>query len=228
MRNFIGLCGKVFLVFCLFLIFVACKTRTEEKGAPDPVAITHTVLLETSEGNILLGLYGNGMPMSVSNFINYVKDGFYDGLIFHRVVKNFVIQGGGFDTDMIQKETRPPVKLEMPPSKEVEEEPGRKLKKLLISHDKYALSMARTGVPDSATSQFFITLAPTKNLDPNPNHSQPNGYAVFGKVIEGFEVVDKIGEAKVTMKKGHRDVPEENITISRASVVSEPEKKETK
>jgi len=228
MMNFIGRCGKIFLIVCLFVSFISCKTEKEKEKIPDPLEITHKVQLETSEGAIVLGLYGNGMPISVKNFLDYVESGFFDGLIFHRVVKNFVIQGGGFDAGMVQKQTNPPIKLEMPPSEEITEESGRKNRKLLISHDKYALSMARTAIPDSATSQFFITLAPTKNLDPNPNHSEPNGYAVFGKVLEGFEVVDKIGEAKVTVKKGHRDVPEENITINQAFVVGASEKKETK
>ena len=210
-----------FLIAGLFFVFCSCKSKTAEITPPDPLEITHKVQLVTSKGDIVLGLYGNGMPVSVTNFVNYVKKGFYDGLIFHRVAKDFVIQGGGFNADMVQKDTDPPIKLEMPPSETIEEESGRKYKKLLISHDKYALSMARTRIPDSATSQFFITLAPTKNLDPNPNYNEPNGYAVFGKVIEGFEVVDEIGSVEVTKKKGHENVPVEDIIIKKAVLLND-------
>ncbi len=219
----------MFLLFLSLFSINSCKSRTKEEAPPDPLEITHEVMLETNKGNIKLGLYGNAMPVSVENFLSYVRDRFYDGLIFHRVVGNFVVQGGGFDKDMVQKETRPPIKLEMPPSEEVTDESGRTSKRLLISHDKYVLAMARTRIPNSATSQFYITLSPQKRLDPNPNYNEPNGYAVFGKVLEGFEVVDAIGAVETSTKKGHQGVPVENVVIVKASVlgdeVGEPEQK---
>ena len=186
-------------------------------------------MLETSEGNITLGLYGNGMPETVANFVGYVDRGFYNGLIFHRVVKGFVIQGGGLDENLNEKETNAPIKLEMPPSAEIKDENGKVTgKKLLISHDKYTLAMARRRDPDSAASQFYITLEATHNLDPNPNMAQPNGYAPFGKVLEGFEVVDKIGAKPEMTKKMYQGVPVENVKIVKMSVVARPQPEEEK
>ena len=223
---------KSFKVFVSFLfctaLFLAVSCGDSEKK-PDPLEITHKVLLETSEGNITLGLYGNGMPVTVENFIGYVERGFYNGLIFHRVVKGFVIQGGGLDENMNEKETLAPIKLEMPPSVEVKDENGKVTgRKLLISHDKYTLAMARRRDPDSAASQFYITLEATHNLDPNPNTAQPNGYAPFGKVLEGFEIVDKIGAKPVTTKNMYQGVPVENVKILKMSVVAKPQPKEEK
>jgi len=222
-------CFKI-VTFFLFLaaLFLAVSCGESEKK-PDPLEITHKVLLETSEGNITLGLYGNGMPGTVNNFIGYVDRGFYNGLIFHRVVKGFVIQGGGLDENLNEKETLAPIKLEMPPSAEVKDENGKVTgRKLLISHDKYTLAMARRRDPDSAASQFYITLEATHNLDPNPNTAQPNGYAPFGKVLEGFEVVDKIGAKPVTTKNMYQGVPVENVKIIKMSIVTRPQPKEEK
>jgi cyclophilin family peptidyl-prolyl cis-trans isomerase len=213
----------LFVLMVLMLLFSGCTEAKKEK-LPDPLEITHKVVLDTSVGKIVLALYGNGMPETVKNFVEYVENGFYEDLIFHRVVKSFVIQGGGFSSDMVQKETKPPVKLEMPPSSEITDEKGRKTKKLLIGHEKYALAMARTRDPNSATSQFYITLAPQKQLDPNPEHSEPNGYAVFGKVVEGFDVVDKIGLVEVGVRKGHTNVPVEPVKIIKVYI--EKEKKD--
>lgn len=215
--------GKSFLIKVFFVVLIfAVSILSCSKNGPaknDPAAVTHKVLFETNEGNFIVALYGNGMPETVKNFIQYVKDGFYEGLVFHRVVKGFVIQGGGFSEVMVQKETRPPVKLEMPPSEEVTDESGKKSIKLIFSHEKYAISMARTREINSATSQFFITLSATKQLDPKPDFKEPNGYAVFGKVVEGFETVDKIGAKQVGLKNGFSDVPTETVTIKKASVV---------
>lgn len=212
----------VFSVFTFMFLFIqSCTKAGNVEKSPDPLEITHKVILETSEGTVTLALFGNGMPETVKNFVGYVESGFYDGLVFHRVINNFVIQGGGFSADMVEKETKPPVKLEMPPSTEITSESGRKSKKLLISHDKYALAMARTRDPNSATSQFYITLAPQKQLDPNPEYSEPNGYAVFGKVIEGTEVVDKIGSKDVGTIKGNASVPVEPVKIIKATIAGE-------
>ena len=220
--------GIIFCSLVFFVLFLAVSCGDSEKK-PDPLEITHKILLETSEGNITLGLYGNGMPGTVANFVGYVERGFYNGLIFHRVVKGFVIQGGGLDENLNEKETLSPIKLEMPPSVEVKDESGKVTgRKLLISHDKYTLAMARRRDPDSAASQFYITLEATHNLDPNPNTAQPNGYAPFGKVLEGFEVVDKIGAKPVTNKNMYQGVPVENVKILKMSVVAKPQPKEEK
>lgn len=216
---------KTFLIILLFLMVMpSCKSGPAKD---DPLNVTHKVLFETSEGSFTVAIYGNGMPETARNFIQYVKDGFYNGLIFHRVVKGFVIQGGGFNEEMVQKETRSPVKLEMPPLGEVEDESGKKVVKPLFSHEKYAVSMARTREVNSATSQFFITLARTAQLDPKQG-AGPNGYAVFGKVEQGFEVIDKIGAKPVTDKNGHQNVPVEPVKIIKASVVFDSTVKESK
>ena len=222
-------CFKIVAVFLLLAALFLAVSCGESEKKPDPVEITHKVLLETSEGNITLGLYGNGMPGTVNNFIGYVDRGFYNGLIFHRVVKGFLIQGGGLDENLNEKETLAPIKLEMPPSAEVKDENGKVTgRKLLISHDKYTLAMARRRDPDSAASQFYITLEATHNLDPNPSFDQPNGYAPFGKVLEGFEIVDKIGAKPVTNKNMYQGVPVENVKILKMSVVERPQTKEEK
>lgn len=212
---------KLLVSSCMIFLAIASiscsKEKTEKKE--DPTEVTHKVLFETSVGNFTIELYGTGMKKTVRNFIDYVNDGFYTGLIFHRVVKDFVIQGGGFSPDMNPKKTREPVELEMVPSIEVTEESGKKYRKLLFSHEKYMLSMARRRIPNSATSQFFVTLGSVKHLDPNPNHSEPNGYAVFGKVIDGFKTIDLIGQTDVTTKKGFPNVPVADIVIKKASVI---------
>jgi len=217
MKRFVIISFSALIIFAL----TDCSKSGIQGEKPDPLKVTHKVVLETSEGTIMLALFGNGMPETVKNFVDYVNSGFYDGLIFHRVVKNFVIQGGGFSADMVQKETKPPVKFEMPPFEEVVSESGQKSKKLLITHEKYALAMARTRDPHSATSQFYITLSPTKQLDPNPEYNEPNGYAVFGKVVEGVEIVDKIGFVEVGMHNGHANVPVSPVKIVKMSILSE-------
>ena len=143
-----------------------------------PVADAHPrVLMETSLGNIVLELDRTKAPKSVENFIKYVQDGFYDGTIFHRVISNFMIQGGGFTSDYTQKPTRAPINNEADNG---------------LQNMRGTIAMARTGDPHSATAQFFINTVDNDFL----NHSAPNprgwGYAVFGKVVEGMDVVDKI------------------------------------
>lgn len=221
MKRFLKSVACLIFVCLTVLIFASCN-RKESIKEKDPLEITDRVLLETSEGKMVLALFGNAMPISVKNFKDYVQSGFYDGLIFHRVVKNFVIQGGGFDENLVQKETKPPIKLEIPPIEEVKDKNGKIEKRVALTHDKYVLAMARTRDPDSASSQFYITLAPAKNLDPLPDPNARNGYAVFGKVEEGFEVVDKIGAKEVGVDRGFRDVPLEPVKIFRASLIVPP------
>ncbi len=149
------------------------------------------VLISTSKGDIKLELYEKEAPVTVANFLSYVEEGFFDNTIFHRVINNFMIQGGGFTDDMKQKPTKPPIKNEADNG---------------LKNDRGTIAMARTAVVDSATSQFFINHRDNSFL----NHGARDfGYAVFGKVIEGMEVVDAI--AAVKTKPG--DVPVETVSI---------------
>ncbi|HET6350501.1 MAG TPA: peptidylprolyl isomerase [Candidatus Krumholzibacteria bacterium] len=159
------------------------------------------VVLETSKGNIEIELNEAKAPVTVKNFLDYVDSHFYDGLIFHRVIDNFMIQGGGFTPDMSQKEGKPPI----------ENEAGNGL-----ANDKYTIAMARTNVVNSATSQFFINTKDNAFLNHKDNTPQGFGYAVFGKVIKGQDVVDAIGKVKTGTKNGFNDVPAETVTIVKA------------
>ena len=162
------------------------------------------VKLSTNFGDITLELDAEKAPITVANFLQYVESGFYDGVIFHRVIDDFMIQGGGFDANMKQKKTKNEIKNEADNG---------------LANNNYTVAMARTSIPDSASSQFFINIADNDFL----NHTAPTssgwGYCVFGKVVEGMDVVDKIKAVKTTSKAGHRDVPVEPVTIEKASVI---------
>lgn len=162
------------------------------------------VKLSTNFGDITLELNAEKAPITVANFLQYVEKGFYDGVIFHRVIDGFMIQGGGFDTNMKQKATDAEIKNEADNG---------------LSNDAYTIAMARTSIPDSASSQFFINVADNDFL----NHTAPTssgwGYCVFGKVVEGMDVVDKIKGVKTTSKAGHRDVPVDPVIIEKASII---------
>ena len=163
------------------------------------------VLLETSMGNIKVELKPQEAPITVSNFLTYLKEGHYDGLIFHRVIRGFMIQGGGFTKEMREKRpAHPPIKNEA----------GNGLK-----NDRGTLAMARTGVVDSATAQFFINVVNNDFLNHVDNTPRGFGYAVFGKVVEGMEVVDKIRAVPTGRVSMFEDVPKEAVTILRATVV---------
>jgi cyclophilin family peptidyl-prolyl cis-trans isomerase len=153
-------------------------------------------------GSIVLELYPDKAPITVDNFLRYADDGFYNGLIFHRVIKGFMIQGGGFNPDMVQKDTM------FPPIKNEALESG-------LTNTKYSISMARTSDPDSATSQFFINTMDNPSLDPSGGEA---GYAVFGRVISGTGVVDDIENVPTTSDAGHQDVPIEDVVISSVTV----------
>lgn len=161
------------------------------------------VKLTTNFGDITLELDAEKAPISVKNFLDYVEKGFYDGVIFHRVINGFMIQGGGFDADMRQKNTDTPIKNEANNG---------------LGNDKYTIAMARTSIPDSATAQFFINVADNDFL----NHTSPTpsgwGYCVFGKVTSGMDVVDKIKAVKTTSRAGHQDVPVEPVVIEKAEI----------
>jgi peptidyl-prolyl cis-trans isomerase B (cyclophilin B) len=162
------------------------------------------VKLHTTHGAITLTLDEEKAPKSVANFVQYVKDGHYDNTIFHRVIKNFMIQGGGMTADMRQKDTR----------ETIENEANNGLKNVRGS-----VAMARTSSPHSASSQFFINTVDNDFLNFTSPSAQGWGYAVFGAVTEGLEVVDAIRAVKTGNKGGHGDVPEEAVVITKAEVL---------
>ena len=166
------------------------------------------VMFETSKGNILIELHPGDAPKTVENFLAYVKSGFYDNTIFHRVIPDFMVQGGGFTDDMKKKETRPPVVNEA----------DNGLKNL-----RGTLSMARTNDPNSATSQFFLNVVDNAYLDHTAKTSRGWGYAVFATVVEGMDVADAIVSVRTTVKGRMRDVPLQPVYIVKASVVEAKE-----
>jgi cyclophilin family peptidyl-prolyl cis-trans isomerase len=176
----------------------ACTGRADsadkQKGYP-------VVVLETSKGNIEVELYPDKAPLTVQNFLWYVDNKFYDGLIFHRVIEGFMIQGGGFTPDMTQKAGKPPI----------DNEAGNGL-----TNDKYTIAMARTNAVHSATSQFFINTVDNAFLNHTDNTQRGFGYCVFGKVTAGQDVVDAIKKVPTGNKAGFEDVPVETVTITKA------------
>jgi cyclophilin family peptidyl-prolyl cis-trans isomerase len=163
--------------------------------------VNPVVVVETSKGNIEIELNPDKAPVTVQNFLWYVDNKFYDGLIFHRVMAGFMVQGGGFTPEMSQKSGKPAI----------ENEAGNGL-----TNDKYTIAMARTNVVNSATSQFFINVADNVFLNHKNETPQGFGYCVFGKVVKGMEVVDAIGKVKTGTKNGMNDVPVETVSIKKA------------
>lgn len=161
------------------------------------------VTLQTNHGNITIELDAELAPKTVANFLAYAKKGFYDGTIFHRVINGFMIQGGGFDTNMRQKPTEAPVPNEA---------------KKELANKKGTLAMARTSDPHSATAQFFINVADNDFLNFTSETGNGWGYCVFGKVTEGMDVVDKIKKVPTTSRSGHQDVPVEDVVIEKVIV----------
>jgi peptidyl-prolyl cis-trans isomerase B (cyclophilin B) len=162
------------------------------------------VKLVTNFGSIVLQLDAEKAPATVANFLDYVNSGFYNGTIFHRVIDGFMIQGGGMQPGMQQKATRPAIKNEADNG---------------LKNKTYTIAMARTPDPHSASSQFFINVADNDFLNFSAPTSQGWGYCVFGKVVEGTEVVDKIAKVKTGNKAGHQDVPVEDVVIQSAEAV---------
>lgn len=163
--------------------------------------ITINVADTATQGVITLELDAEKAPKTVENFLSYVNQGFYNGTIFHRVIKNFMIQGGGFTTDMQQKETQEPIENEA---------------KNGLKNDAYTIAMARTGDPHSATAQFFINTVSNDFLNHTAPSAQGWGYAVFGKVVQGQDVVDSIKKVRTTRKGYHDDVPYDLVVIDKA------------
>jgi len=162
------------------------------------------VLLSTSMGDIKVELSPDKAPVTVKNFLDYVKAGYYDGTIFHRVISGFMIQGGGLTADMQEKQgQKPPIKNESDNG---------------LKNDTGTVAMARTNVPNSATSQFFINVKDNGSL--NGEKDKP-GYAVFGKVVDGMDVVKKIEQVKTTTKGPHQNVPVDPVIIKSAKVIAE-------
>ena len=165
--------------------------------------MTKYVKMTTTQGDLRIELDDAKAPISVANFLSYVNKGFYDGTIFHRVIRNFMIQGGGFESGMKQKDTDAQIQNEA---------------KNGLKNDKYTLAMARTSAPHSATAQFFINT--TNNGFLNNDQAQDGwGYAVFGKVVDGTDVVDTIEKVKTGRKGFHDYVPQEDVVIEKAVVV---------
>jgi peptidyl-prolyl cis-trans isomerase B (cyclophilin B) len=181
-------------LFCGLIIFSLLPFAFAETTAP-------RIRFETSMGNIIVELDPQAAPITVTNFIRYVESGFYDGTIFHRVIKEFMIQGGGFTADMHKKPTQAPVPNEA----------ANGLKNL-----RGTIAMARTADPHSATAQFFINTVDNAFLDHTAKTPQGWGYCVFGKVVEGMDVVDKIEGMPTGFKDGYQNVPVIPITINRA------------
>ena len=164
--------------------------------------MTKYVKMTTSKGDLRIELDDAKAPISVANFLAYVNKGFYDGTIFHRVIKNFMIQGGGFESGMKQKDTDANIQNEA---------------KNGLKNDKYTLAMARTSAPHSASSQFFINTTNNGFLN-NDQAQDGNGYAVFGKVVSGMDVVEKIRDVPTTTKGVYQDVPATAVVIKKATL----------
>jgi len=162
------------------------------------------VKLHTNLGDITIQLDAAKAPNTVKNFLEYVKNGSYDNTVFHRVIPNFMIQGGGFEPGMKQKPTLAPIQNEAANG---------------LKNDKYTVAMARTGDPHSATAQFFINTKDNDFLNYTASNPQGFGYCVFGKVVEGMDVVDAIGKVKTGNSGGHSDVPKEDVIITKAELV---------
>ena len=178
-------------ILSLTLMTLGCSAMRTQSGDMTPV-----VSIETELGDITIEIYPDRAPVTAANFLRYVDDGYYNDTIFHRVINNFMIQGGGLTADMNKKDTRDPVENEA---------------KNGLKNVRGSIAMARTNAPHSATSQFFINLKDNTNLDYPSFDSW--GYAVFGKVTSGMDVVDAIANVATGVKSGRRDVPTETITI---------------
>lgn len=220
MKNFYKYLSYVFIIISIVLLIGIISESTARDSKEDTsldISITDeiqeevdlqeevdvvTVLMQTTQGNITLELDRANAPITVENFISYVEDNFYSGTVFHRVIDGFMIQGGGFTEDQVQKETKTPIMLESYNG---------------LSNTRGTIAMARTNVPNSATSQFFINVVDNTFLD-FQSASQP-GYAVFGEVTQGMEVVDQIRLAQTTTKGPHQNWPVEDIVITSVTIL---------
>ena len=203
MKNPVKLLKCMISLFVLLTAFAASPALAQQSSTSNESL--PKVRMVTSEGAIELQLRPDVAPETVANFLQYVRDGFYDGTVFHRVIPGFMIQGGGFTETLSRKSTREPVRNEASPT---------------LPNLRGTIAMARTNAPDSATSQFFINVADNGFL--NAGVRGP-GYAVFGKVTEGMGVVDAIARKQTTRKQGMADVPVEPVRIEKATVIEPAE-----
>ena len=187
-----------------FLVLFQTVGGTQPQPAT-PAPGNPTVLISTSLGDITVELYNDRAPVSVQNFLQYVNDGFYPGTIFHRVISGFMIQGGGFTADLVEKPTRPPIRNEATNG---------------LNNVRGTLAMARTEALRSATAQFFINVADNRiKLDHHGYSPEDFGYAVFGRVLSGLEVCDRIAAVKTRRNGPHDDVPVEPVVIKAVRVM---------
>lgn len=194
MKRMISIIGSLILIGCFSIPAIA-------QAAPPKVR------LETSLGAITLELNPQAAPKTVENFINYVNSGFYDGTLFHRVIKKFMIQGGGFTEAMVQKPTQPAIQNEADNG---------------LQNLRGTIAMARTAAPHSATAQFFINTVDNGFLNYKEKTGRGWGYCVFGKVVEGMDVVDAIEKQPTTVKNGMPDVPVTPVVIKSATLIAPP------
>ncbi len=191
---------RTFIVSMMLILTATLSFATENNMSDTP----SKVKLTTSLGEIIIQLNPEKAPISSANFLTYVNEGFYNNTIFHRVIPGFMAQGGGFDTDFNQKAVHDPIKNEADNG---------------LPNKRGSIAMARTNVPDSATGQFFINYKDNASL----NHTSPTpsgwGYAVFGEVIEGMEVVDEMAKQATGNRGGHQDVPKTDIVVEKAEVI---------
>jgi len=199
---------KIFPALLLAAVSIATSfiTSAQEATAPNPFEQQlPTVILHTSKGPITLELFSDQAPISVENFLEYARSGHYDGTIFHRVIGNFMIQGGGFDAEMQQRPVRDPIQNEADNG---------------LSDARGTVAMARTGMPNSATAQFFINVVDNPALDHRGTQSGRTwGYAVFGRVTEGMDVVDEIRQVATDNRGPMADVPVEPVVIERVEIL---------
>jgi peptidyl-prolyl cis-trans isomerase B (cyclophilin B) len=175
--------------------------QSEPASAPKAVAVAPQVLIETSKGSFVIELYPDKAPKTVENFLRYVNEEFYDNTIFHRVIPNFMIQGGGFTADMQKKQTHA----------QIQNEADNGLRNRIGT-----VAMARTNDPHSATAQFFVNVSQNTFLDFREKHGRGWGYTVFGNVIKGMKTVNQIRNEKTGFKNGFKDVPLKTVTIIKA------------
>jgi peptidyl-prolyl cis-trans isomerase B (cyclophilin B) len=193
-----------FLLSLLLMLPLMAAADTAETSANEETKEYPNVILHTNHGAITVELFEDKAPESVKNFLQYARDGHYDGTLFHRVIPNFMIQGGGFDTDFNQKSTRAPITNEADNG---------------LENTRGTLAMARTNDPHSATSQFFINVTDNSFLNHRSKASgQTWGYAVFGRVVEGMDVVDTIRQVQTGRHGFHQDVPTEPVIIERVEI----------
>lgn len=185
------------------LVCAAAAQQTPKPASPPPAAANPVVTIETSLGTITVELDPNRAPDTVENFVQYAREGFYDGTIFHRVVSGYVIQGGGYTPELVEKSTRPPIRNEAMNG---------------LTNARGTIAMARMQSVRSATSQFYINVANNGALDHRGYSPGEFGYAVFGRVIAGMDVVDKIAAQPTTVREGMADVPVTPVLIRHVTV----------